>query len=272
MSLKSIFQFSSNYRKFLNQWFDRPNAERGEKTRLSEHLNCNIAFISMVLSGKAQLGLEHAIQIADYYQWSNEERDYFVLLVQKDRAGSTALEKYFESKINEVLDQRNRVISNISPIDGKLSEAEEAKYYSHWIYSLIHMGVLIPKLQTKEQLLEYTGLSAKLISDSIDFLRIAGLIEEKNGKFVTGKKRIHLEETSPNINKHHINWRMRGITALDQYQKEHLHYTAVISLSVEAQKLIRAKILEFIKTLEEPIFKSKDETLVILNLDLFNPF
>jgi len=102
------------------------------------------SFISGVLNGKAHSAWSKPIKSARFFA-SDDEREFFLLLVQLGRAGSKELESFFKRKVQSVLAGRREVSERITP-SARLTDVEQLTYYSSWQYTAVHM-CLVPGAQ-----------------------------------------------------------------------------------------------------------------------------
>jgi hypothetical protein len=94
----SLYEFQS-YREYL-QFICGPQSKRqGVKSKLALALKCQSSYLSRVLNGQADLSLEQIDLLATHLNLLSNERDYLFLLLQKERAGTQSLQKYFEENI-----------------------------------------------------------------------------------------------------------------------------------------------------------------------------
>lgn len=263
------FDFDS-YLEFLQTALPTHGKNRGIRNRLAETLNCQKAFVSQVLGGKCHFSLEHGLVISKFLQLDKEEQEYFLLLLHKERAGSIELARFYEERLKELKQKKNLISSRIAAQQQSLGEADQLIYYSSWIYAAIHMGVMIPDLKDKVTLSRYFNLPVAKINEVLNFLASRGLVEIVHHQIKTGPTRLHLSSKSPLTSKHHANWRMRAIQALDRSEnEENLHYSLVMSASREAMTEIRSVFLDCIKRIEPILSAAKDEEVFVLNLDIF---
>src|SRR6185437_4362530 len=97
--LGSIFEFT-DYKAYLRAWIAaRPRAGHGEKSRIAEAASCHLAYVSQVLNASAHFSAEQLVALSDYLGQNEEERDYFLLLLSRARAGSRRLERFYDAKI-----------------------------------------------------------------------------------------------------------------------------------------------------------------------------
>lgn len=241
---------------------------RGRRTQWAQTLRCQTSFVSQVLTERAHLSLEHAVKTAQFLNHNSIERDYFMLLVQKGRSGSVELSGYFDSQMRKILKDREQIKSRIQ-VQQTLSEADQMKYYSTWHYSAAHVLSALPGLNTLEAMSRRLMLAPKKTKQILEFLEERKFVQKDKGEYKIGSARIHLENGSPMLPRHHANWRMKAIDAIDSENEKDLHYSAVLGISKKDQEKFKEKLLKLLEEFEPMIRDSKEEVPVIMNLDLF---
>ena len=94
----TIFDYQ-NYKQFVNEWIAlQKGGGHGQLRQLSLHLGINSVVMSQVFRGERDLTLEQALGVSEYIGFTEMERDYFLLLVQKERAGNHQLKAIFQQK------------------------------------------------------------------------------------------------------------------------------------------------------------------------------
>lgn len=200
---------------------------------------------------------------------TDEEADFFQLLVQLERAGTPALKSRIQKKIKKILNDR-LVLRNRLEFEETLSREDQAIYYSSWYYAGVHVAVAVPALQTREALVRALGLPVSRVTQVLEFLVSRGLVDESKGRYSTGDTRIHLESDSPMIAKHHVNWWMQALQAIEKEHSNELHYSSVITAGESDIPRIREVMVKAIEQIREIVKPSKDETLYCYTLDLFH--
>ena len=106
--MKSVFTFSSS-RDFLRAYIESlPKKGWGEIQRWADHLGVQTSYVSQVLSGMKTFNVEYSVRLAKHIGLSGLELDYFVLLIEKERAGSVEAQDYFDEKLQRLKkDSRN---------------------------------------------------------------------------------------------------------------------------------------------------------------------
>ncbi len=262
-----VFNFL-NYKTYLKKILGTKGAARGMRSKLANFLNCQTGFISQVLNGNTHFSLEHCIKIGDFLNHDSEEKHFFMLLVQKQKAGSHELEKYYQHQIDSILKKRNEIKNRIK-INSELKEQDYIQYYGQWYYAAIHVLVSIPEYQTKKAISNRLNLSIETTSNTLKFLEDKGLVKENSGKYSIGQARIHLDRKSPMIFKHHTNWRIEAIKSLENFNTKDLHYSSIITISIKDAEKIRNIILEAIENIEPVILPSPEEEIYSICMDFF---
>jgi uncharacterized protein (TIGR02147 family) len=265
----SIYNFL-NYKAYVKAWIRAlPKRGHGEKRRIAEKIQCHSGYVSQVLEGSAHLSLEQAAALSDYLGHNSIEARFFLLLVQKGKAGTRLLENHFDSQINEIIERRISMQHRLEYKE-KLSADDQATYYSSWQYAAIHVAISIPAFQTKDALSKHFQIRFKKVSEILDFLVEKGLVIEASGKYQHGPTKIYLPDTSPLISKHHSNWRVRALASFDQTLPHDTHYSSVATINEGDLPKVRAIFMKAIEEARALIGRSTNENKVFsYSLDLF---
>ncbi|MGK5085103.1 TIGR02147 family protein [Bdellovibrionota bacterium FG-1] len=264
----TIFEFQ-NYKSYIDAWIaSRPGGGRGEKSRIAGRAKCQLAYVSQVLKGTAHLSLEQTEALSSLFDHTEDEAEFFILLVQRARAGTQSLEHYFDRKLQKLLNQR-LILKNRFTDKKSLNREDQATYYSDWAYCAAHMAVLVPELRTLRTIAENFGISTEKTGHILAFLETVGLVERKEGGFFPGSVRIHLENDSPLISKHHTNWRLQAMHALERETPSELHYSSVISVAREDLPRIREVLVKAIEQARAIVKDSRDAVIYCYDLDFF---
>lgn len=268
--LKNINEFE-DYRDFLVHCskYHPLYGGRGFLKAISQAAQCQPPYITQVLQGKANLSLEHAEAIARFLGLSDHDKHILLLLLQKERAGTVPLKKYFENQILELrkdqLDLKKRL-----QLSSSFSEEFKARYYSTWYYSAIHMALTISNLKNPLTIAKHLHLDLELVHEVLNFLKEAQIIDETNGLINVHQSALHLDRDSPYIRQHHLQWRMQAVKSLDKNLEKGFHYSAVFSLDQKDKKLIHEILAKATESAVKVISSSKEESLSGLTLDFFD--
>lgn len=263
----SIFE-ASNYRIFIQKRFhERPKRGYGQAHKLAVYLGVHTTLISQVLKGLKSFTLEQAAGVSDFLGLNEMESEFFLLLVQLDRAGSESLKKILRRQI-QALRQKSSEIAARLP-SAKLSDEKRAIFYSDWTYAAVRQLTALPEYQTMDAMAERLGLSLRQVKGIVDFLLSAGLCKEERGRLAIGPSRTHLEASSPWVRVHHTNWRQKAIQQMKQEEEAQLHYTSPMTLAKADAVRIREMIIQFLEKVDQVMDPSPSEELHCLNIDWF---
>lgn len=266
--MTSIYDFK-DFRKFiLKIWEDSPNKGHGQSRRLAEYTQVHTTLISQIFSGAKSFSMEQAVLAAEFLGLSESESDYFLLLVQYDRAGSKKLKEKLEKQIHQHQEKAKVFINRIQSTK-VLTEEQKALFYADWVCSAIRQLTALKGFDTPEQISAYLGVPIKRTRESVQFLLEAGLCIEEKGKLKIGPQSTHLRPDSPWVRTHHANWRQKSLEKLSGDEPSKLHYTAPMTLSAQDAYKIRKMLIDFLGQVDQVIDPSPSEELHCLNIDWF---
>lgn len=244
---------------------------RGFSTRLAEAAGCQKSYLSSALNGKAHLLPDQIYGISEFLKLNDEERDYFMLILDYQRANAIAYRKFVHKKIqqkqNAWKDLKNRIEAR--PLLNAETEVHLQNYYSNYLYAALHIASSIPQLQDLKKLSNYFSLPENLLENYLQQLQKMGLVEHKGSKWVWKSGDLHLPKDSPWINSHHSGWRLQALTDLTLQRQDSLHYSVIQSLSSKDLERLRFQIVKWIQEFKEISGPSTPEELVCFNLDFF---
>jgi uncharacterized protein (TIGR02147 family) len=265
----SIFEYN-DYKSYLNMVLDqRALQERGQRTKFADYLGCRPSYISAVLKEHQNLSPEQAQAANEFLEHTQNESEYFLTLVLHERAGTLGLRKLYADKLQKLHEQSLMVRNRVKK--GKtLSEGEQARYYSTWYFAAIHMIVSIKAMRTKESISLALGLPLKIVNESVEFLIELGLLAISGSELKQGETNLLIGADSPFWTRHQMNWRTMAIRSLDEGKSQDLHYSGVITCSLEDAMKIRERMMATIQDIRGLVQASNhDETLMVYDLDLF---
>ncbi len=88
---RDLFDYM-NYKEYLLSWIaSRPKKGRGTRASLAQFIRSPISHISQVLKGTSDFTPEQAEEVNEFLGHTTEQAEYFLLLVQLERAGTKKL-------------------------------------------------------------------------------------------------------------------------------------------------------------------------------------
>jgi uncharacterized protein (TIGR02147 family) len=267
----NIFEFDS-YKKFvLARIKSMPKQGRGEMLKMAEHLRMHSTRLSHILKGEMNLTPEQSCGVCKYFGLSEVESEYFLCLVNLNRAGSQELRVMLTAQLKKMREQAKKF--TFQPQNRKdLTEEQKAIFYSSWYFCVVHLATSIVGLNTIDELSKRFNIPREKMRTILDFLTTTGLCSEVDGKFQADPNiSTHISAPSPLVSRHHSNWRMRAINNHENLASSDFAYTAVVSISNEDKVKLRQMTIQFVKdflakvTASEPV-----DTLACLTVDWFH--
>lgn len=270
MKVVSVFEFK-NYIDFLTAYLKQlPHQGHGEKTHWADAIQCHNAYLSKILKKEAHLSHEQAFALCKFLNFSPEETDFMLLLVQYSRAGTEILRKHYFQKIQSIEQARIQLRNRFS-VNQDLSPEDRITYFSEWYYPVIHlMLVTLKRLRSLRDIESALSLSSEVVQKSVQFLEKIGVIEKVGNQYKAGQVNIHLGSDSPMISTYHSQWRNQAIRSLEKKSDHDLHYSNIVTIHKKDFEAIRKLLVSSIEGVRDQVANSKDEdSVAVLTLDWF---
>ena len=267
----SVFIYNyDNYREYLRDYISTlPKSGRGQLKKIADFLNVHSTFVSQVLNGLKDFSMEQCYQITKFLSLTDKESDYFLLMLQMNRAGTSELKKHFQSKLNVVKHKLTQVKEQVGT-HKELTEHDRLQYYSDWRYALIWLSTFFEENKTIENIASFLKLPRKEVKVIIEFLLETGICLEEDQNILPSTKRIHIPTGSSSLKNHHLNWRLKSLEFINDAKEANLAFTAPICLSKKDFKKINSLALEYISNISKIVEESPPEIIACLNIDCFN--
>jgi plasmid maintenance system antidote protein VapI len=265
----SIYQFDS-YKTYVKGWVaQQPKQGHGEYRRMAMALNISTTMVSQIFNGDKDLSNELACELSEYLLHSDEESDYFLLLVQLNKSGSTKLKARLQRQVRE-RQERAKKLENRLRNSTQLGEQEKAVYYSNWIYPAIRLLCDLEEINSAEQIADRLAVPKNQIIKALEFLIQHGLVIQKGTRLSMGTRAVYLPPSDTLILKQHWNWRQVGLQRMPFSGDDQFFYSGQFSLSRQVAETIRRRLPDIITQINEEVKPSKSETIRCLNIDYFD--
>jgi hypothetical protein len=263
----SLFQYL-DYRKFLDDLIkSKPEKGRGERKKLADALDCQMAFVTHVMNGDKDFNHEQGLKAAKHFNLNEAETEFFLDLISHNRAGTRELRTFFEKRLSERKNTQEQLKNRLNEHQN-LRQEDQAQYYSHWLYGAIHMASTVPALANVTALMKHFNLPEKDLMPILEFLSTNGLIIMESGTIKPGKAHLFLDASSPLTNQNHTIWRVKALNDLKENYVDDLHYSLCFSASHKDWPVIREHLLAAINDCLKVIRPSKEEKLGMICIDL----
>ena len=266
MFLKPVFAFSS-YKQVMANYLSG-EANRGQMTKAAEALNCQRSYLSRVVSEELQLTPDHAFNLARFWRLKDDERDYFLALVDFERAGDPDFKTFVKLKIT-TLKKKYESVQERTERTSLSVDAHQATYFSSWIWSAIHFLTSIPQYQTPEKLAERVGIRVDSLLPYLTMLESQGFVERRRDKWIYLAGEFHAPKDSPLVSFLHQNWRTRAVLNSQNAKADGVHFTQVQTLSLDDYQKIKDLLMNFISESSRIAGPSRPEECIAVTCDLF---
>jgi uncharacterized protein (TIGR02147 family) len=262
-----VFNFNDTP-SFLKAYIESlPKKGWGEVQRWATHLDVQSSYVSQALTGKRSLNVDQGIKLAQVIGLKGLELDYFILLIEKEKAGATEAKNYFTFKLGAVKKEATN-LAKIVPRDKTLSETEKSVFYSSWIYSAIRLFCSLGEGKSIEEITARFSMRKDEAAEALQFLTRTGLLILSKNLYNPGARKTHLERESPYLARHRMNWHVKALTQLDRVREEELVYSAPFSISQKDFDKLKRELAAFVKSFVERVEKTEVEKMALLNIDL----
>jgi uncharacterized protein (TIGR02147 family) len=258
-----------DYRELLRWKISQlPAKGRGQIEKLARHLHVHQSFVSQVLGGKKDFSEEQLYRVSQYFELTEPQTEYLLALLQAGRATHPGLKQIAERNLRRLKSQARAM-----PVDNlevtPLSERERSVFYSSWYYSAVRLLTSIDGLNSASTIAARLHLPVAQVQVVLEFLVKAGLVAQKGGRYEIGPRRTLISGDSPALSRHHMNWRMRALEALQRDVALPTCYTSPMTLSASDIKEVQRILHEAISKIEPLVEPSPAEDLYCLNIDWF---
>lgn len=266
--MTNVFEYTE-YREFLLVMVEGHRERRGTNVQLAKAMDCQAAYFSQVLSGKAELTEDQGLKLCQYLKMSALETEYFLVILRQARAATQVLVQYLEEKRKEILHLHNEIEGRIA--SDKNSQIDEMNIYysSSWIPSVIHVATSCEAYQSVEAIAKRVGLEKPVIEFHLKTLEKYGLVKFEKSHWVYQGKSTHFVKGSLLDQAFQMSRRLLAMNSLLARDTHDIHYSVVFSMNERTAKKVRELFLSSIENLHKIAEPSPSEEIYTLCLDYF---
>lgn len=247
-----------------------PSRPRGMIKAVAQSIGCHSTFISQVLSGRGHFSHEQALLFCSHFKLSEEESEFFIDLLNRDRAGTSEASLHFQRIINRKILER-RSFQKRNRLQSVLRENQEVKYLASWIPSAVYGAVHISELQTAKKLSDYLNIDTRVAEETLASLQGLGLVSLKKDRWVPTEHDLHISKDSAFAGHYHGSWRLKTASRLAELPRtiHQTHYSSVFAISNQVAEEIREVILRNLTDIRKKMVSASSEQLFVLCLDFY---
>jgi len=267
MKSVSVYNYD-NYRDFLKGIIKENKETRGFQAQIAKSAPCQSSYLSQVLHSSIQLTPEQALGISHFLNMDENEKEYFVLLVQLDRSGSIAYKSWINAKL-KTAKEKGKDIAERVPSKTISNTENNLTYYTAWYWSAIHVILGIPQYQTVPSIAQRLSLPESFTEYCLQQLKALNLVSQKGPHWERLVNHLHLPKSSPLTGVQHNTWRMKAANNALFGNPESFHYSAVYTMSVKDYETIKMQLQDLIVEIRQRVDRSPEEDVVSIGLDCF---
>ena len=240
-----IYEYDS-YKIYLKDEIQK-RKRPGLMLELARAAGCDRTYLSQVLSGKAHLTADHILNLADSFALDEDQSDFLMLLLLRERSSNSVASARFEARINRIRAEKMRFERKLSPgvKPARLSNANLLQYYADWKFSATVILTSLEHCQSVHQISQKLGIQQDEASDILELLIKMNLVEKHGDRFVDTRKGLSTPPNTTLESIFHSSWRTR---TTEQLRKPGgVHVSVPFSLSSEDAFLLKRRLLEFLE-------------------------
>lgn len=266
--MNNVFDYQDYKTYITDRIATYPNNGRGVRRKLADHIGCQNTFITQVLTGNYHFSPEQIEKISSFFLLTPDETEYLLLLLLENRSGTKSLSQFLERSLHEKR-EKNLSLKNRLKMKEAMDREDLIVYLGDWKYSIIHAAIGVSGLQTSQSIASKLNLEIKTVDKILKFLESRGLVQISDGKYKPSQKMLHFGKDEPLLPNFHRNYRQLASASFDTPKSLDFHYSGVITCSHKESDKIRKKMTTLIEEVSKIIQDSKEEDLMVLNLDWF---
>lgn len=243
--------------------------------RVSELCQIHPSYFSRVLKGGASFSQMQIFKISEVLELDEESKEYLLLLWQKDISQNHKEKTYFQSKIEKIRTDKQKINKRIKAkeLNPEESKAQAELYYFEAITALIHMHLTIPEFKKNPELiLTRLNITKEKMENELQKLEKIKIIQRRNLNITEVEDNLHLPAEAKISSLNHINWRLKSIQNIEarNIKKNDYHFSAAFSADEETKEKIKKILLDTIVQIGELVKDcEKPKDVYHLGFDLF---
>lgn len=188
----------ANYLVVLQEVLAENAGIRGYKSSMARAMGCQASYLSQVLVGKVNITPEQALALADFWNFEELETEFFLTLVNYERAGTERLRRRLRKAIEELREKsylfRSQHRGNVKPLV-KVNPEDAIFYWSNWECTAIFEYLKLPEARKLSQIAQRFHLPLEFVGRLLERMKRMGLVEVENDLWkAAGEIEISVDE------------------------------------------------------------------------------
>lgn len=237
--------------------------------QLAEALKVHPTFVAKVIKGSVDFSMEHAIRFCRHVPLDDVATDYFVDLVNRDRAADDLTRRHFNGRLDAARAKKENLKERLRG-GHDLSLEQQLDYYESWLPQAIHIRCQTKGRHDRASLTKALGVSETSVREVVTRLLEMQILVEKDKQLHSNIDFVHTGRESALIRRLHINWRQKIISdVMEGRGLAGVHFSAVASMSAAAESKIRMLITESLEQSKKVIANSESEKVCVYAVDFY---
>lgn len=225
--------------------------------------------LSQVMAGKLDLNLDQGSRLCDDWQLSDSESEYFLNLIQFERASTSSLKARIRKRLEELHKSYSKEgIIHLEPSGKGAKEAE--RFFSSWIYPAVLGALYIPTLLGEDDIAKRLDTSSRLVRETLIALQEMNLVKMENGKYRLAEQGItHVSRSATGMM--HAGLRSKAHEVYVTGDTEIIRFGTLNVLGRDHFLELRKRMQTFVEQYnkETTSVDHEHDELVVFNLDFF---
>lgn len=267
--MEAVFEAAS-YLEILDEFLHSPQSKnRRGVSKLADELNVHPTFISKVLQGKAHFSMEQSIAFCQFAKLKADETEYFVDLVNHDRAGNHQAKQHFAMRLRRHRSLRKNLRERLES-SRDLTSQDQWIYFESWLPQAIHALCQTKAMHTVETISQRLRIDPEAVQATTDKLIKMDLIRADGKTFISNADFIHTGKDSPFVKRLHLNWRQKTISdLLTRTDHEGMHFTGVATMDAATQEKIHSILVQSLEQAKSHIAVAPPKQIYALAIDFY---
>jgi hypothetical protein len=267
--LKTNIYETFDYREFLQLSLEWRKKGSGKLSNLARFMGVHPSRLSRILKGPEHPTSEQAYLIGRFIKLTDDEIQYLVELVNLERASQPSYKKHIAQRLEE-LRGRVRTAAEMNEPGRPLNSREERIFYSSHQYGAVWLCSMIDGQNTLEKISERLRLDKTTVGKISDFLVKTNLCKWKDKTLVPGSRLLNIDATSDQFENFLANWRMHAVDTIEKRKNTDVFHSQPMAIGKNSIVEVKAVLKKAIEQITEILKKNPADSLVCLNIDLFD--
>ncbi len=231
-------------------------------------------YIGQILRGKSHLNDDQGAAIARLLKFNELEMDYFIFLIQENKATSLETKKYFRNKLEKIhIELLRKATSNGKEenVYDTANSEEMSEYVMNVELQICHTLLSLPDFQVDmRKLAHHLGRSENEVEDLVLKLVELGFVEKRGLQFVPTKRFVHIPKSSRLAEQHAKSWRLNALSNPRASAEASLRFTSTIVASKTAKAELIRKMRGLLSEFHSNLEAAPNEHAFQINADVFS--